>query len=141
MQIGILFEQYFPLHWNPLVSAIVIIISIPLGLTFLIWTTVTQWAIGKGTPAPNAPTQKLIVVGPYKYCRNPIELGAVLYYLGFGTYFALLTTGLISCLLGLTIGSLYHKLIEEKEFELRFGEDYLEYKKRTPFLLPRIRFF
>ena len=30
----------------------------------------------------------------------------------------------------------YLKLIEEKELEMRFGQDYLEYKKNTPFILP-----
>jgi protein-S-isoprenylcysteine O-methyltransferase Ste14 len=31
----------------------------------------------------------------------------------------------------------YIKRIEEKELELRFGQEYLEYKKQTPFLIPR----
>jgi protein-S-isoprenylcysteine O-methyltransferase Ste14 len=137
IMIGSIFEKHFTLFQNPMVNASVIIISIPLGLAILIWATVTQGAIGEGTPAPSAPTQKLIVVGPFKYCRNPIELGAILYYLGLGTYFGSLTTGLICCFLGLTIGSLYHKLIEEKELELRFGDEYIAYKNSTPFLLPR----
>jgi len=32
---------------------------------------------------------------------------------------------------------IYIKLIEEKELEGRFGSEYAEYKKRTPFLIPR----
>ena len=31
----------------------------------------------------------------------------------------------------------YIKLVEEKELMIRFGQDYLEYKKQTPFLIPR----
>jgi protein-S-isoprenylcysteine O-methyltransferase Ste14 len=31
---------------------------------------------------------------------------------------------------------IYIKLIEEKELEERFGSEYLEYKRRTPFLIP-----
>lgn len=27
-------------------------------------------------------TEKLVIIGPYAYCRNPIVLGAMLYYLG-----------------------------------------------------------
>jgi protein-S-isoprenylcysteine O-methyltransferase Ste14 len=30
----------------------------------------------------------------------------------------------------------YIKLIEEKELELRFGKEYLDYKKDTPFIIP-----
>jgi protein-S-isoprenylcysteine O-methyltransferase Ste14 len=33
--------------------------------------------------------------------------------------------------------SIYIKIIEEKELEERFGSEYSEYKKRTPFLIPR----
>ncbi|MDR2495834.1 MAG: isoprenylcysteine carboxylmethyltransferase family protein [Tannerellaceae bacterium] len=109
-----------------------------LGLYILLWATVSQWVAGKGTPAPNAPTQSLVIAGPYRYCRNPIELGAILYYFGLGMIISGITTGLISFLLGLAIGSAYHKCIEEKELEQRFGEAYKAYKRRTPFLFPRI---
>jgi protein-S-isoprenylcysteine O-methyltransferase Ste14 len=34
---------------------------------------------------------------------------------------------------------IYIKLIEEWELQERFGYEYLEYKKRTPFLIPRLR--
>jgi protein-S-isoprenylcysteine O-methyltransferase Ste14 len=33
---------------------------------------------------------------------------------------------------------LFLKYFEEKELELRFGESYLEYKKKVPFLLPKL---
>jgi len=64
-----------------------VIFSIAFGLFFLLWATITQIKIGKGTPAPMAPTQKLVVSGPYQYTRNPIEFGTLFYYLGFGTFF------------------------------------------------------
>jgi len=31
----------------------------------------------------------------------------------------------------------YIRFIEEKELEVRFGQDYVDYKRTTPFLLPR----
>jgi protein-S-isoprenylcysteine O-methyltransferase Ste14 len=34
------------------------------------------------------------------------------------------------------LGSAYLKLIEEKELLLRFGQDYEDYKKKTPFFFP-----
>jgi len=33
----------------------------------------------------------------------------------------------------------YVKLVEEKELEARFGEKYIRYKKKTPFLIPKRR--
>ena len=31
---------------------------------------------------------------------------------------------------------IYIKRVEEKEMEIRFGQDYLAYKQQTPFLIP-----
>jgi len=31
----------------------------------------------------------------------------------------------------------YIKFIEEKELEARFSQEYIRYKKRTPFLIPK----
>jgi protein-S-isoprenylcysteine O-methyltransferase Ste14 len=81
----------------------------------------------------------LIITGPYKYCRNPIEFGAILYYLGLGTLIGGIITGAINGILGFTVGSMYHKCIEEKELEKRFGEEYINYKKHTPFVIPKIK--
>ncbi len=83
-------------------------------------------------------TQKLIVRGPYSYCRNPMTFGTDLFYLGIAIWlgsFSTIGLGLVYPA-GILI---YIKLVEEKELEERFGYEYIEYKRRTPFLLPRIR--
>ena len=107
------------------------------GVFLIIWSGLAQLTIGKGTPLPVVPTKKLVIRGPYKYCRNPMTLGAVLGYLGLS-----LLEGSIAAL-GLTAifflsAVLYIKLLEEKELEARFGEDYKNYKESTPFIIPRL---
>ena len=107
------------------------------GVFLIIWTGLAQLTIGKGTPLPVVPTKKLVIRGPYKYCRNPMTLGAVLGYLGLS-----LLKGSIAAL-GLTaifflLAVLYIKLVEEKELEARFGEDYKNYKESTPFIIPKL---
>ncbi len=130
--------KYFSLA----VGALFFLVILP---SFFIWIGsfvdkyFSQLKIGKGTPAPNAPTEKLVITGPYKLMRNPIEFGAILYYFGLGTITFSYTVGFVCFLLGLIIGSSYHKFIEEKELEQRFGEDYIKYKKNVPFLIPRIK--
>jgi len=114
-------------------------VVIAVGLFFVAWSAWTQWTIGRGTPAPFAPTQHLVVSGPYKLCRNPIELGAIVYYLGIGTIFGGTTFGIVCMALGFVIGSTYHRFVEEKELRARFGEEYENYRKITPFLIPRLR--
>ncbi len=116
-----------------------IIIALLIGLGILVWATICQLKIGQGTPAPNAPTQKLVIAGPYKYTRNPIELGALFYYFGFGYLLGSTLHGIICLLLAFIVGSSYHKFIEEKELLLRFGNEYKQYKENTPFLIPKIK--
>ncbi len=118
----------------------IIITTILIGIFLLSWATICQIKIGRGTPAPNAPTQNLVITGPYKYTRNPIELGALFYYFGFGWLFGSTLHGISCMILGFIIGSAYHKFIEEKELMLRFGNDYKNYKEKTPFLIPKIKF-
>ena len=93
--------------------------------------------MGRGTPAPIAPTQKLIVDGPYRKRRNPMLLGATIYCLGVGTILESITIGLIMSFLVLTLGTCYGKFIEEKELRIRFGQEYEEYKEKTPFLISK----
>lgn len=137
--IGFFINNYLHVNLDRNIELAISVVSLVMGLAVMLWTTFFQWRIGEGVPTPNAPTQHLIVSGPYKICRNPIELGAIFYYLGIGTMIDGILTGVICFLLGLVIGSAYHKIIEEQELEKRFGDEYREYKKKTPFLFPRLK--
>jgi protein-S-isoprenylcysteine O-methyltransferase Ste14 len=111
------------------------VIAIMMGGFLGFWTIIAQIKLASGTPFPMLPTKKLLIVGPYRYCRNPMTLGTITAYAGVaisvGSYTALLVVAIFSLML-----ILYLKLIEEKELEMRFGQEYLEYKKNTPFILP-----
>jgi protein-S-isoprenylcysteine O-methyltransferase Ste14 len=66
-----------------------------------------------------------------------MALGTALFYLGVAIWLGSLSA--VGLGLVYPVGILiYIKLIEEKELEERFGSEYLEYKKRTPFLIPRL---
>jgi protein-S-isoprenylcysteine O-methyltransferase Ste14 len=133
---GEFFDKIFHITAPIIIMDMIVYISIATGLFFIIWTIVVQWHIGKGTPVPIAPPRKLIIEGPYKLCRNPMQFGAMIYYLGIGTYFSSLTTGVFCMLFVLILTLTYNKRIEEKELEIKFGRDYLDYKCKTPFLIP-----
>jgi protein-S-isoprenylcysteine O-methyltransferase Ste14 len=121
-------------HFGPgnfLVGGLLILI----GGAAAFWTIVVQIRLASGTPFPMMPTKKLLVAGPFRYCRNPMTLGTILAYAGIAaaigsisalTAVALLAAGLMD----------YLKLFEEDELRSRFGDEYLEYKRKTPFLLP-----
>jgi protein-S-isoprenylcysteine O-methyltransferase Ste14 len=113
-------------------------ISMLAGLFLLGWTYFSQVTIGKGTPNPIAPTHKLVVTGPYKWCRNPMQLGVMVYYFGIGSLLSSVWIGILMFFLALILGTIFHKLFEEKELKLRFGDQYEQYKAETPFLFPKI---
>lgn len=107
------------------------------GFALVSWSVRVQYLIGKGTPAPKAPTQRLVTQGPYAHSRNPMTLGALLMYIGIGVWIGsvvvvLLTLVVFSALLTFIY---FH---ETRELTERFGGEYLAYKQRTPFLLPRL---
>jgi len=113
-------------------------ILIVLGLSLSLWTRWTQFKIGQGTPAPIMPTQKLVIKGPYVFCRNPMILGDVIWLIGL----SILVNSISSIIVSLIwfIGHLiYYKTIEEKELTARFGEEYINYKKRVPFIIPFLK--
>ncbi|MCD6470121.1 isoprenylcysteine carboxylmethyltransferase family protein [Candidatus Bathyarchaeota archaeon] len=84
------------------------------------------------------PARRLVAEGSYAYCRNPMTLGVTAYYLGvsiwIGSPFSIGLTALSAALI-----MAYIKFIEEKELEARFGQEYIRYKKRAPFLIPKRR--
>ncbi len=108
-----------------------------LGLAWLVWAVVTFWRIGQGTPVPFAAPQRLVVSGPFRYSRNPIQFGAICFYLGIGSIVMSFAAGVLMFLIGLCLGSAYHKCFEEGELRLRFGSEYEEYRRRTPFIIPK----
>jgi protein-S-isoprenylcysteine O-methyltransferase Ste14 len=114
------------------------ILALLFGGLLAFWTIFAQIRLASGTPFPMLPTKKLIIIGPFKYCRNPMTLGTVLMYFGIalmvGSY-----TSVLFVVLFMSALVAYIKLVEEKELELRFGAEYLDYKNDTPFIIP-VRF-
>lgn len=93
---------------------------------------------GSGTPLPMMPTQRLVVQPPFSYCRNPMTLGTILGYGGIAVWLGSVSAvGIVAAVGALLL--VYVRAVEEKELEARFGPAYLEYKRSTPFLLPRLR--
>jgi len=107
-----------------------------LGFSLGFWSVIAQLTRGRGTPLPVMPTQVLLTEGPFRYCRNPMTLGAILAYLGIAVGVGTIAGTLL--VLGLAASLLvYLKRLEEGELAERFGEAYLAYKREVPFIIPR----
>jgi protein-S-isoprenylcysteine O-methyltransferase Ste14 len=133
---GHAFAEYVRIRIPKTLEMLFGVTGISVGTFFLLWSVKEFWFIGRGTPVPFASPTRLVTSGPFTYTRNPIKLGAILFYFGIGTLNDQLMTGLVMFALGALLGTFYHKVIEEKELTLRFGEKYEAYRRRTSFLFP-----
>ena len=108
-----------------------------LGFSLAFWSVETQIDRGRGSPLPVMPTQELLTDGPFRYCRNPMTLGAILAYLGIAI--AARTVAGMAIVVSLAASLLaYLRRLEERELAERFGDDYLAYRRETPFIIPRL---
>jgi protein-S-isoprenylcysteine O-methyltransferase Ste14 len=131
---GKLFDKALIIHQ---VSWAVSIVCFILGLPWMLSAVVWQLVRGKGTPVPIVPTKYFLQNGPYRYVRNPMILGFILYLLGWAFLFnkggAFLAAAFVIAFLLAEV-----KIIEEPELEKRFGDAYREYRKETPFIFPKL---
>ena len=119
--------------WSSIPALLVTLI----GMALVIWSVRTLYVLGKGTPAPMLATQQLVRAGPYLYSRNPMTLGAGLFYLGIAIWAgSWIVFGLVLLIFVSLLSYIY--IHETGELAERFGVEYLEYRNRTPFLFPRI---
>ena len=77
---------------------------------------------------------KVVTTGVYSIVRHPQYLGGLLAHIGF----SFLLSGLYCLLSTPLIVSLVYCISRKEEIELtkEFGQEYLNYKKKTPMLLP-----
>jgi protein-S-isoprenylcysteine O-methyltransferase Ste14 len=123
--------RYMP--WT-LIAGLILLLP---GTVLLIWTWV-QFLKARGTPVPLNPPQKLITGGLYAYSRNPMLLSIFLIVFAAGLLSGSLSLTLAFAPLFVLFFYFQITLIEEKEMELKFGQDYLDYKKRVPRFFPKI---
>lgn len=114
------------------------IILVVCGLILFLWTVYLFKTIGKGTLAPWTPTQKLVITGPYQYCRNPMIAGVLFILLG-ETFLLNSTNILIEALIFFVVNTIYFMLKEEPDLYKRFGGEYLVYKKNVPRWIPKLK--
>jgi protein-S-isoprenylcysteine O-methyltransferase Ste14 len=111
---------------------------IVLGLALVARTIALFAAVGRGTLAPWAPPERLVVRGIYRHVRNPMISGVLCVLCGetllidslpllewFSTFFL--------------INLIYIPLLEEPGLEERFGQAYRVYKQNVPRWVPRLK--
>ena len=94
---------------------------------------------GRGTPAPIAPPQRLVVGGFYRYVRNPMYVGFAFGWIGlwivFGRASAAAICGVAAAALAVHLFVLYY---EEPALRNKFDAPYLDYCRNVRRWWPRL---
>ena len=113
------------------------------GLTLGVKSTRLLYKVGQGLPwgelDGHVKSTRLVTTGPYAYCRNPMTLGYSLLPLGMGIMFQSPGMTIPIPAVIFTSMTIWLKAREEPNLEKRFGEVYSQYKRSTPFLIPRAK--
>jgi hypothetical protein len=109
----------------------------PFGAIFLIWgylqyrlTGTYRTRLGGGGPGIDVPPANIVAKGPYRYVRNPMYLGHLIFMLGLAITFSSLAAALL--LLAHVVW--FHRRVLADE--ARFGAPYLAYKARVKRWIP-----
>jgi protein-S-isoprenylcysteine O-methyltransferase Ste14 len=122
--------------WTPLrlVGAVVIV----AGAVVLVLAFARFVREGLGTPAPVAPTERLVVGGLYRYVRNPMYLAVGATIVGQAILLGQLVLLLYAAVFGAVVFAFVH-WHEEPSLTRRFGVDYERYREAVPGWWPRRR--
>jgi protein-S-isoprenylcysteine O-methyltransferase Ste14 len=93
---------------------------------------------GRGTPAPTAPTEELVVGGLYRYLRNPMYVGVGLVIAGQCLAFRSLALVIWLALFTLSV-TIFVVAYEQPTLRARYGASYDAYCRSVPAVVPRLR--
>ncbi|UVC17815.1 methyltransferase family protein [Mesorhizobium onobrychidis] len=92
---------------------------------------------GRGTPAPVAPTERLVVGGIYRHVRNPMYVAVLAIILGQALLFSSWALVAYATIAAIAMVS-FVKFYEEPTLARRYGADYEAYRHAVPGWLPRL---
>jgi protein-S-isoprenylcysteine O-methyltransferase Ste14 len=86
---------------------------------------------GVGTPAPVAPTKRLVVGGLYRYVRNPMYLAVAATIVGQALVLGRLVLLLYAAGFAVIVAA-FVRWYEEPTLSRQFGDQYEEYRRSVP---------
>ncbi len=92
---------------------------------------------GVGTPAPVAPTEKLVVGGLYRHVRNPMYVAVTSTIIGQALLLGRPLLLAYAALFMAVVAAFVH-LYEEPTLTRQFGDDYTRYRRAVPAWRPRL---
>jgi protein-S-isoprenylcysteine O-methyltransferase Ste14 len=115
----------------------------PLGLILLAWGYLQYRLVGRdrrkrggGGPGIEKPPDRIVTDGAYRYLRNPMYLGHLIFMLGLTVTFSSWLA--LALLVFHTVWFHRRVLDDERRLEARFGADYRAYKMRVKRWIPGV---
>lgn len=114
-------------------------VVIVLGVVVYFSTAFWGFALfGGGTPAPIAPTRRLVIIGLHRFVRNPMYIGVLLAIAGQAWLFHSRTIAIYLAFVWLAF-HLFVLFYEEPALQRQFGEEYERYRGSVPRWIPKLR--
>jgi protein-S-isoprenylcysteine O-methyltransferase Ste14 len=122
-------------YWAPLRAAGAVLIA--AGAAVLVHAFARFAVEGIGTPAPVAPTERLVVGGLYRYVRNPMYLAVVATIIGQALALGQPALLWYAAAVGAAT-SAFVRWYEEPTLRRQFGAQYEAYRRAVPAWWPRL---
>jgi len=127
-----LWPEWFSIPWVPYPVVLVV------GLVLLVLGIVFQMIVGRALTRAYG-QDRLVTTGPYAICRNPLYANIILTItpgiaLVCGSWLMLTTSLVMYVLVRVRVRR------EELYLEERFGQEYLDYRRRTNAIFPTISY-
>ena len=116
---------------------------VPWAIALLLWGYLQYRLVGiyrlrhgKGGPGLEVPPEHIVTQGPYRYVRNPMYLGHLIFMLGLALTFR---SWAALALFGFHIVWFHRRVLsDEVHLEAKFGTLYCDYKARVKRWVPGI---
>lgn len=105
---------------------------------FVLVSAFVRFVRARGTPAPVAPTEHLVVDGFNRYVRNPMYVAILAALTGQALVFASAGLVIYTVIVAAAFIAFVH-VYEEPSLRRQFGAEYDNYRRNVPAWLPRLR--
>jgi protein-S-isoprenylcysteine O-methyltransferase Ste14 len=113
------------------------ILLIAIGAAFLLHSFGRFVWEGRGTPAPVAPTEHLVVGGVYRYVRNPMYLAVLTIIVGQWLLIGQVSVLVYGAVIAAAVAT-FVKIYEEPTLAEQHGAAYEAYRRAVPGWMPRL---
>ena len=117
-------------HWNVIGAAL-----LAAGSVVGIWACFTMALRGEGTPLPADTARHLVVLGPYRFVRNPMAVAGAVQTVGVGLWFGSWLV-VASAVAGAAVWNTFIRPVEEEDLARRFGDEYVAYRDSVRCWIP-----